>query len=65
MIAEEEIRRTAAMASLLTGVLISLVRNPNAFVPGPHGSSELPQTIAELDRILRLNRRLPGKKIED
>jgi pimeloyl-ACP methyl ester carboxylesterase len=24
-------------------------------VPGPHGSCELPQTIAELDRILRLN----------
>ena len=24
-------------------------------VPGPHGSAELPQTIAELDRILRLN----------
>ena len=28
-------------------------------VPGPHGSCELPQTIAELDRILRLNLRLP------
>jgi hypothetical protein len=24
-------------------------------VPGPHGSAELPQTIDELDRILRLN----------
>jgi hypothetical protein len=24
-------------------------------VPGPHGSCELPQTIAELDRILKLN----------
>ena len=24
-------------------------------VPGPHGSTELPQTIAELDRILRLH----------
>jgi hypothetical protein len=24
-------------------------------VPGPHGSAELPQTIAELDRILRLH----------
>jgi hypothetical protein len=24
-------------------------------LPGPHGSAELPQTIAELDRILRLN----------
>ena len=24
-------------------------------VPGPHGSCQLPQTIAELDRILRLN----------
>src|SRR6185369_4370193 len=24
-------------------------------VPGPHGACELPQTIAELDRILRLN----------
>jgi pimeloyl-ACP methyl ester carboxylesterase len=24
-------------------------------VPGPHGSAELPQTITELDRILRLN----------
>jgi hypothetical protein len=24
-------------------------------VPGPHGSIQLPQTIAELDRILRLN----------
>jgi hypothetical protein len=24
-------------------------------VPGPHGSVQLPQTIAELDRILRLN----------
>jgi len=26
-------------------------------VPGPHGSCELPQTIAELDRILRLHLR--------
>jgi hypothetical protein len=24
-------------------------------VPGPHGSAELPETIAELDRILRLH----------
>jgi len=29
-------------------------------VPGPHSSCELPQTIAELDRILRLNLGLPG-----
>jgi len=29
-------------------------------VPGPHGSCQLPQTIAELDRILRLNLGLPG-----
>jgi pimeloyl-ACP methyl ester carboxylesterase len=29
-------------------------------VPGPHGSCELPETIAELDRILRLNLGLPG-----
>ena len=29
-------------------------------VPGPHGSCELPQTIAELDRVLRLNLGLPG-----
>lgn len=29
-------------------------------VPGPHGSCELPQTIAELDRILRLNLGLPS-----
>ncbi len=29
-------------------------------VPGPHGSCELPQTIAELDRILRLHLGLPG-----
>ena len=29
-------------------------------VPGPHVSCELPQTIAELDRILRLNLGLPG-----
>jgi pimeloyl-ACP methyl ester carboxylesterase len=28
-------------------------------VPGPHGSAELPQTIDELDRILRLNLGLP------
>ena len=28
-------------------------------VPGPHGACELPQTIAELDRILRLNLGLP------
>jgi triacylglycerol esterase/lipase EstA (alpha/beta hydrolase family) len=28
-------------------------------VPGPHGSVQLPQTIAELDRILRLNLGLP------
>src|SRR5262245_40306006 len=28
-------------------------------VPGPHGSCQLPQTIAELDRILRLNLGLP------
>src|SRR5436305_13424641 len=26
-------------------------------VPGPHGSCQLPQTIAELDRILRLHLR--------
>jgi triacylglycerol esterase/lipase EstA (alpha/beta hydrolase family) len=29
-------------------------------VPGPHGSCQLPQTIAELDRILRLNLGLPA-----
>jgi hypothetical protein len=29
-------------------------------VPGPHGSCELPQTIAELDRILRLHLGLPS-----
>jgi triacylglycerol esterase/lipase EstA (alpha/beta hydrolase family) len=29
-------------------------------VPGPHGSCELPQTIAELDRILRLHLRATG-----
>src|SRR5438874_1629883 len=29
-------------------------------VPGPHGSCELPQTIAELDRILRLHLGIPG-----
>jgi pimeloyl-ACP methyl ester carboxylesterase len=29
-------------------------------VPGPHGSAELPQTITELDRILRLNLGLPA-----
>ena len=29
-------------------------------VPGPHGSCELPETITELDRILRLNVGLPG-----
>jgi pimeloyl-ACP methyl ester carboxylesterase len=29
-------------------------------VPGPHGACELPQTITELDRILRLNLGLPG-----
>ena len=29
-------------------------------VPGPHGSCELPQTITELDRILRLNLGLRG-----
>lgn len=29
-------------------------------VPGPHGSQNLPQTIAELDRILRLNVGLPS-----
>jgi pimeloyl-ACP methyl ester carboxylesterase len=29
-------------------------------VPGPHGSCELPETIAELDRILRLNVGLPN-----
>lgn len=32
-------------------------------VPGPHGSAELPQTIAELDRILRLHLRLPGERL--
>jgi pimeloyl-ACP methyl ester carboxylesterase len=34
-------------------------------VPGPHGSAELPQTIAELDRILRLHLglRSPSTKI--
>jgi pimeloyl-ACP methyl ester carboxylesterase len=29
-------------------------------VPGPHGSAELPETIAELDRILRLHLGLPS-----
>jgi hypothetical protein len=29
-------------------------------VPGPHGSCQLPQTIAELDRILRLNLGISG-----
>src|SRR5262245_53575212 len=29
-------------------------------VPGPHGSVQLPQTIAELDRILRFNLGLPA-----
>jgi pimeloyl-ACP methyl ester carboxylesterase len=29
-------------------------------VPGPHGSCQLPQTIAELDRILRLNLGVPS-----
>ena len=29
-------------------------------VPGPHGSCQLPQTITELDRILRLNLGLPS-----
>jgi pimeloyl-ACP methyl ester carboxylesterase len=29
-------------------------------VPGPHGSCELPQTIAELDRIFRLNLKTNG-----
>src|SRR5215472_13646607 len=29
-------------------------------VPGPHGACELPQTIAELDRILRLHLGLPS-----
>jgi hypothetical protein len=29
-------------------------------VPGPHGSCTLPQTIAELDRILRLNLGIGG-----
>jgi hypothetical protein len=29
-------------------------------VPGPHGSCELPQTIAELDRILRLHLKSSG-----
>ena len=29
-------------------------------VPGPHGSAELPETVVELDRILRLNLGLPS-----
>jgi hypothetical protein len=29
-------------------------------VPGPHGACQLPQTIAELDRILRLNLGIRG-----
>jgi hypothetical protein len=29
-------------------------------VPGPHGACELPQTIAELDRILRLHLKASG-----
>ena len=33
--------------------------NPKSSFPGPHGACELPQTIAELDRILRLNLGLP------
>jgi triacylglycerol esterase/lipase EstA (alpha/beta hydrolase family) len=31
-------------------------------VPGPHGSCELPQTIAELDRILRLHLRAGSRR---
>ena len=31
-------------------------------VPGPHGSCQLPETIAELDRILRLNLKKSGEK---
>jgi pimeloyl-ACP methyl ester carboxylesterase len=31
-------------------------------VPGPHGSCELPQTIAELDRILRLHLGMNGRR---
>jgi len=30
-------------------------------VPGPHGSQDLPQTIAELQRILRLHLRNSGE----
>ena len=47
--------RTAVTASCHTGALISMARNPKCIVPGPHGACELPQTIAELDRILRLH----------
>jgi hypothetical protein len=31
-------------------------------VPGPHGSCQLPETIAEIDRILRLNLKKSGDK---
>jgi pimeloyl-ACP methyl ester carboxylesterase len=34
-------------------------------VPGPHGSCELPQTIAELDRILRLHLKTGGGRSAD
>jgi pimeloyl-ACP methyl ester carboxylesterase len=34
-------------------------------VPGPHGSCELPQTITELDRILRLNLGINNQRASD
>jgi hypothetical protein len=34
-------------------------------VPGPHGSQDLPQTIAELKRILRLHLKINSRRTSD
>jgi len=48
----------SSLAQQVTGTLGepgATTRNLSFIVPGPHDSCELPQTIAELDRILRLH----------
>jgi len=49
----------SSLAQQVTGTLgepgATTPQSSELIVPGPHDSCELPQTIAELDRILRLH----------
>ena len=63
-IAGRTIARIALMVSSLTEGSHLDGAQSEVIVPGPHGACELPQTIAELDRILRLHLRTssPSKR---